>query len=178
MDGSRLVDPAAYADHGHGFEEERRVTAGTEMGGSGRIFDHHEMRRSLRGASQAIDAILAEPSPSVPAARAALHAIEGLESVLVAHFRYEEGESGFFAELLGIAPQLTKDLDELRRQHPGLAERMSAVVEDARWAGLSGSAWRRVSAGFGSFAQELKRHERAEDALVADALFTDEGGSG
>lgn len=122
--------------------------------------------------------IVADPSPDVSAAQAALQAIEHLENVLAEHFRCEEGEDGFFAELLGAAPQLTAKLDELRREHPVLAKWMSAVAENARWAGLSGSAWRRVATDLSSFAQELTRHENAEDALVTDELLSDEGGRG
>lgn len=154
------------------------MTAGGPVGGCDRVFDHREVRRALETVSRAIQEIPASTSPTVVAARACVVAFERLERVLVAHFDHEEAEAGFFAEVLGMAPTLARELDALRQEHPRLAEQIEGVVEAARWAGLSSQSWGRVSQGFEAFVRQLERHESAEDLLVADALLTDEGGSG
>lgn len=154
------------------------MSAGAAFSGGDRIFDHNEVRRALASFSRSLSTISATQSPSVVAVRAGTAACEHLEAVLLAHFRYEEAEAGFFSEVLEMAPTLARDLDALRGDHPRLAEELARVAEDARWAGLSGEAWRRVAGRFDSFAQHLERHEHAEDLLVADALLIDEGGSG
>jgi len=140
--------------------------------------DHKEVRRTLVVATRRLGTLVADPSPAAPVAEAALEAMEGLERILLAHFHAEEGEAGFFEELLRAAPQLSRDVDELRHQHPVLAERIHSIVEGSRWAGLSDSAWRKVSVEFDRFVEEFTLHENTEDRLVAEGLMTDEGGLG
>ena len=53
---------------------------------------------------------------------------------------------------------------------------MHRIADDAGWAGVSRSAWREVAQALGELSVDLRRHERAEEALAAEALLTDEGG--
>ena len=140
------------------------------VAGSGREFDHEEVRRVFGAAARAVRVARETASPTVDAARAAVAAIEGLEQVLLAHFAYEEAESGFFAEALGMAPARAHELEALRRSHPDLVARIAAIADRARWAGLSGDSWKRVAASFGEFARRLERHEHSEELLMADML--------
>ncbi len=143
-----------------------------------KIFDHHELRRTLRSVSSGLDHLLsAAPTTSI-SAMAAIRAIERLEYTLAAHFRYEEAERGFFAEVMSAAPERVSDLDKLRSEHPALSSQLQRLAEIARRPDLSVSDWCSLAADFEAFVRALQSHEHAEDALVADAMVTDEGGSG
>ena len=139
-------------------------------------FDH----RALHQALGAVTAALAElhlPDPSsVEGARVAVEAVERFHYVLVHHLRSEEEDGGWFTEIVFKAPHVAAKLDVLRLEHGPFATRMAEIAEDARWAGVSRAAWRRVAAALGALAQEIRRHERAEESLAADALLIDEGG--
>ena len=140
--------------------------------------DHHAVERALRVASEALAAIRGPAPAAAPDYRAASGAIERLEVVLVAHFRDEESDTGFFVEVLRRAPHHDGKVAALQREHPVLADAVRSLAEQARWAGMSGESWERIHVGFQRFTHDLVRHEHTENALVSEALLTDEGGLG
>ena len=147
-------------------------------GGVDCLFDHHYVARAVAAIDRRLKRLPGECSPSVEAARGLTAAIERLELALPRHFAMEEGESGFFAETLQACPGASRRLAALRSEHEPLATRLRALADAARWAGLSLEAWQCVAKDFQAFAEELRRHELAEDSVVAEALLTDEGGPG
>ena len=143
----------------------------THIGEGDRVFDHHELNRAIRTAADRIEVVKMESSPHVVTVHAAEQAVLRLAETLEAHFRFEESATGFFADVIGAAPRFSRQLAELRSQHPSLARQMAGAAETIRWAGLSKASWQRAAAQFDAFVQELEQHEAAEDALVADALL-------
>jgi hypothetical protein len=139
-------------------------------------FDHRVLREALEAATTALAGVAERDPAPVEEARSALDAIERFHYVLVHHLRSEEEEGGWFAEIVYKAPHVAARLDVLRLEHEPFAARMAEIAEDARWAGVSRPAWRRVTDALHAFAQELGRHERAEEQLSADAILIDEGG--
>lgn len=138
--------------------------------------DHRALRQALEAATTALAGLnVPDPSP-VEEARAALDAVERFHDVLVRHLRSEEEEGGWFAEIVYKAPHVAARIDVLRLEHEPFASRMGEIAEDARWAGVSNEAWRRVADALNELARELRRHERAEEKLAADAMLIDEGG--
>jgi iron-sulfur cluster repair protein YtfE (RIC family) len=143
-----------------------------------KIFDHHELRRAFHSVTDQLDSILSMTQPTDATCLAAVRAVERLQGTLEAHFRYEEAETGFFAEVLSAAPERLSELDKLRADHPALAAELQRLVTGAKRAEQSLARWQRLSEEFTNFRSDLQRHEHAEDAVVADALVTDAGGSG
>ena len=141
-----------------------------------RVFDHHELRRLLRIAEHQVEAA-AVSAPTASNSAAALRALESLEEGLVQHFRYEE-QGGFFDAMLQEAPNLSERLLELQGQHAELIEQVRLIVDGANSVDASNPTWLPVFEALRAFVREIRRHENAEDALVADSLFTDEGGGG
>ena len=163
----------------HGLQiRRRRERALDHRGGANSVFDHHDVARAMAAIDRGLKRLLGESSPSVAASRSVTAAVERLEVELPRHFAMEEGESGFFAEMLPAYPDVGRRLDALRSEHEPLAARLRALADAARWAGLSLGAWQRVAKDFRAFAEELQRHELAEDSVVAEALLTHEGGPG
>lgn len=92
---------------------------------------------------------------------------------LVAHFRGEEADEGFFARVRSMAPNESQRVDRLERQHQAFLSDLDGLAARAQ-ACLAGPM-AEILADARSLAQRLREHEAAEDTVVADTLYGDLG---
>lgn len=137
-------------------------------------FDHRELARVIDAIDATLHEIEAEGARSLGSLRHAMALLERLDRELPRHFAFEAGPGGSFAEALLRAPQLEARLASLREDHAPLREEVARLAGEARLAGTTPEAWAGVATRFRGFAAALRRHESAEDAVVAEALLTDE----
>ena len=96
-----------------------------------------------------------------------------VEAEMDEHFGREE--SGFFAEILELAPELNERVLNLLREHKELRQVFRALRKTCRWAcGESGmrAGW---LAEFAEFHQRFNEHEQAEHELLHESLQRDLG---
>ncbi|MAE96723.1 MAG: hypothetical protein CL910_18910 [Deltaproteobacteria bacterium] len=140
--------------------------------------DHRELYVLLGRIEEALEVLLRTEPLEPTAAQSALELLEVAGRELPVHFADEEAPDGFFASALARAPHLHHALETLQKEHLHLAELLGELLQEVRWAGTSSSAWTHVEASYLLLAETLRRHERAEDGIVAEAFSTDEGGLG
>jgi len=139
--------------------------------------EHRDLAVLLRDARKGV-AVLTGSKPEVASVRASITQVVDFGHALRRHFDLEEADGGFFAHVIERAPQLADELERIRSDHGPLRSAIAEIVEATKWAGTSSDAWSRIEATLDRFARDLQRHESAEDVVAADALLTDEGGSG
>ena len=140
------------------------------------VWDHRALGKLIEEVSGGLGELRSAEAISRAGERRAVRQIDRLEAALAAHFELEEGDGGFFAEVLAAAPERGRRLDELRSAHGPLGEAMRALVGRAHGAGTSSAAWAGVARELDALLAHLQRHELAEDQLVAEALQRDLGG--
>ncbi len=92
---------------------------------------------------------------------------------LAAHFSGEEADEGFYDRVRSMAPNQTERVDRLEREHQAFLSEVDGLAARAQ-ACLAGP----VAQIFGdarSLAQRIRKHEVAEDQIVADSLYGDLG---
>ena len=147
--------------HGHELEQ-----AGTA--------EHQVLRAYLEEVDCALEG-LACSQPRAAERGEAVARLERGARALAEHFAQEQEAGGFFAEALAAEPRLHARVEQLRCDHPALQDALDALVEDARVAADS-QAWASITRRFRAFTEALRRHENAEDGIVAEAFGADIGG--
>jgi hypothetical protein len=90
------------------------------------------------------------------------------------HFSNEEFR-GFFGEVTARAPNLNPEANMLCEEHLAMLHTAREISQFAIAGDGSRSWWRELATRFIAFAEQLKRHERDEDALLQRAYQEDIG---
>lgn len=97
-----------------------------------------------------------------------------LRDLLVSHFETEEAPDGLHQIVGEGAAHRLPNLQHLFDEHREVLVRVDDLRAEAR-ACLEGPV-RQLCAGVGGLAETLRRHEADEEALFAEAFYTDIGG--
>ena len=134
---------------------------------------HFALRQQIR----ALEEVFAEPDGAAEEyARKTQALLEGFDSALRDHFAVEE-EGGYLADILKVAPRLSRRAAHLEQNHKEFSERLESLLALARYAVEAPDDWERVRTGLEGFLQALRAHEDKENELVHEA-FLDDLGSG
>ncbi len=132
---------------------------------------HFALRQQIR----ALEELFAEPDGAgAERARKTLTLLERFDSALREHFAVEE-EGGYFADILKVAPRLSRRAARLEQNHKEFSERLESLLALARYAVDAPDDWNRVRAGLEGFLQALRAHEDEENELVREAFMDDLG---
>ena len=124
---------------------------------------------------RALEELLAEPDDAgAERARRALTLLEGFDLALREHFAVEE-EGGYFADVLKVAPRLSRRAARLEQNHKEFSERLESLLALVRYAIDAPDDWERVTARVEGFLQALRAHEDEENELVREAFMDDLG---
>jgi hypothetical protein len=93
---------------------------------------------------------------------------------LKTHFNNEEFH-GFFGEVTARVPALQNEVNRLCAEHREMLKTTMQLVRFAAAGASSNEWWRELNARFLVFADQLGRHEHAEDALLQRAYQEDIG---
>jgi hypothetical protein len=97
-----------------------------------------------------------------------------LYDALKTHFRNEEF-NGFFSQVTTKAPRLTHDANVLCAEHREMLHTVSQLVRFAAAGANSHEWWRELNNGILVLADQLRRHEHDEDAILQRAYQEDIG---
>jgi len=123
--------------------------------------DHHAL-------GELLDRLEATSDPNLLALELA-----ELERLLTAHFALEEGDDGLHEMVGDAAPHMLAGVQRLFDEHRRMSARLAEIRGEVQ-ACLDGPVARLVAASR-ELAQQLRRHEQAENELVAGALYDDLG---
>ncbi len=129
---------------------------------------------ALRQRIRALEEVFAEPDAAEEYARKTLTLLEGFDSALREHFAVEE-EGGYFADVLKVAPRLSRRAARLEQNHKEFSEHLEALLALVQYAIDARDAWERVTTGVERFLRELRAHEDDENELVREAFMVDLG---
>jgi len=107
-----------------------------------------------------------------------------LPALLEEHFEQEEKPGGLFDELGSLQPTLDSQLKFLRQEHREILQALEALrqrlreADEATQAGELEQRHEHLRVSAACFMQLIRHHERIESRLVADAYYTENGGSG
>ena len=144
----------------------------------GTAAESHAAHRRLHARFDDVDAALATTSADASGTEHRAAVVDRLEQgalALIEHFAQEESENGFFSEALAAEPRLHARVEQLRSEHPALQRELTALIDEAR-AAADAEAWSAATRRYRAFADGLRRHENAENAIVAEAFGDDIGG--
>lgn len=123
---------------------------------------------------RALEQLAAELDPERPDhVRQALALLDSFETALREHFAFEE-EGGYLADVLEVAPRLSRRARRLEQSHAGFQARLERLLELARNATGAPDKWARARRELARFLASLREHEDAENTLVRQA-FNDLG---
>ena len=123
----------------------------------------------------ALEELFAEPDGvGAGRARRTLKLLKGFDLALREHFAVEE-EGGYFADILKVAPRLSRRAARLEQNHKEFTERLERLLALVRYAADAPGGWDRVRVGLEGFLQALRAHEDEENELVREAFMDDLG---
>ena len=134
---------------------------------------HFGLRQQIR----ALEELFAEPAAAgagAERARKTLTLLEGFDPALREHFAVEE-EGGYFADILKVAPRLSRRAARLEQNHKEFSKRLQSLLALVRYAVDAPDDWERVTARVEGFLQALRAHEDEENELVREAFMDDLG---
>ncbi len=129
---------------------------------------------ALRQRIRALEEVFAEPDAAEEYARKTLTLLEGFDSALREHFAVEE-EGGYFADVLKVAPRLSRRAARLEQNHKEFSEHLEALLALVQYAIDVRDGWERVTTGIERFLRRLTAHEDDENELVREAFMVDLG---
>jgi hypothetical protein len=104
--------------------------------------------------------------------------LRDLREHLREHFAQEES-GGFLEESVTRMPRLSKAMDAVLAEHPGLLADLDGLIEVVEKAdsdaGLPPPEWEQADRAFNEFIQRLLAHERNENAVVQEGYNEDLG---
>jgi hypothetical protein len=110
--------------------------------------------------------------------------LDVLPELLLEHFAHEEEPGELFDELRGIRPAIGPELEALQRQHQEMLRTVETLKRQARDTdSLVTNAkpeahFARIRQETAALLERVQGHALAENQLIADTWYTDEGGSG
>lgn len=100
--------------------------------------------------------------------------VEGLRDLLAEHFAEEE-KDGYLASALAIAPQYTRQAQELQAQHGHVLERLNDYINRLNESEPPFKSWQQACEEFEMVVADLRQHERSENEIVQSAFDNDVG---
>ncbi len=132
---------------------------------------HFALRQQIR----TLEELFAEPpGAGVERARRTLTLLEDFDLGLREHFAVEE-KGGYFADILKVAPRLSRRAARLEQNHKEFSERLQSLLALVRYAVDAPDDWERVTSAVERFLQALRAHEDEENELVREAFMDDLG---
>lgn len=141
-------------------------------GGGLRVSDDVEARQRIAEDHHALGELLDRLEATCDPNLLALELAE-MERLLTAHFAREEGDDGLHEMVGDAAPHLLTGVQRLFDEHRRISARLEEIRGEVQ-ACLDGPVAHLVAA-CRDLAQHLRRHEQAENELVAGALYEDLG---
>ncbi len=141
------------------------------------IAGHHRRLRQLLAALQEVIDARAQEREGPMLATAMLALLVDLEHELPIHFEVEE-QGGYFADVLRVAPEMSRHLDRLKEDHVDFMERSGQLLEYAREAAEGTRRWGEVEQLFAKLASRLSTHERNENDIIQQLFMLDSGQPG
>ena len=124
---------------------------------------------------RALEDVFAEPDgATAETARKTMTLLEGFDSALGEHFAIEE-EGGYFADILKVAPRLSRRAAHLEQNHKEFSKRLEALLALVQYAIDVPHEWERVTTSVEGFLRALRAHEDNENELVREAFMVDLG---
>ncbi|MBW2723348.1 MAG: hemerythrin domain-containing protein [Deltaproteobacteria bacterium] len=154
----------------------KAVTPSSPTFGDEMLSQHLRLRLLLR----AIDEVLSTPgeqSEGQPLASALVVLATDLHRELPGHFEFEERD-GYFLDVARLAPEMSKELDQLKRDHVDLLERSSALLDLSFQVLKRSRRWAEARSAFGALSSRLIKHENKENSIMQDVFSLDIGQSG
>ncbi|MFQ5731545.1 MAG: hemerythrin domain-containing protein [Planctomycetaceae bacterium] len=100
--------------------------------------------------------------------------LQRLRDLVIRHFADEEA-GGYLTGVLEVAPQLSREIDELRPQHDELLETLDDFICRLKCDAPPFESWQAAGHEFDAFLADLRRHEGRENAVVQTAYGHDIG---
>jgi hemerythrin len=142
----------------------------------GHILAQHRDLHVLMASAKA--ALAAADSADAERVQGLLATLRELRDYLREHFAQEEA-GGFLEESVTRMPRLSKAMDAVLAEHPGLLAELDGLIEVVEradiGAGVSAQEWERADHAFNEFVQHLLAHERNENAVVQEGYNEDLG---
>lgn len=135
--------------------------------------DNHELKGLLDAAGEMFSLSRVARTP----ARQFVDLLTQLRDRLATHFALEEA-FGYFEDAIEVAPQLSRQADELRNEHRTLFLDLCDLVEVAErllYRETTAGVAKRLAARFREFRRSLEEHESRENGLILDSLDCDLG---
>jgi hypothetical protein len=135
-----------------------------------RAYDLDGQHERLRIDLDRLRLVLLAPADALPEARMLLvlqREAQELSNSLEYHFEFEES-GGYMAEVLRARPGLARRVEELRRQHTDLLQRMKAAAQ-------AGQTLVEVRHQLTAALDAIGDHEGDEVSILQDVLNTDLG---
>jgi hypothetical protein len=137
-------------------------------------------RADLHQAIRALESAAAEPAAGREALWLAgvVEALEELEREIDDHIEVTEREDGLYDEIIGVAPRLSRNIEDLRGEHPEMQESTSTLR--ARLQGSSAQGEQAVAEtrdAVTKLVAQLVSHRRRGADLLWEAYSLDTGGA-
>jgi iron-sulfur cluster repair protein YtfE (RIC family) len=97
-----------------------------------------------------------------------------LRAELAEHFSEEEQE-GYLSGALSAAPRFSRWAIQLRKQHEEFLEELDRLTRNLR--SEEPESWKETRSDFERLADQIRRHEGAENAIVQASAFGDDVGA-
>jgi Hemerythrin HHE cation binding domain len=115
---------------------------------------------------------LTQQFESATALRELLNVLAEARPVFAEHFRAEEADDGFYDRVRSTTSTHMERVDRLEREHKAFLADVDGLVARSETC-LASMA--QILTEARSLAERLRKHEVAEDQIVADALYGDTG---
>lgn len=137
---------------------------------------HLRLRMLLRAIDEVLSASV-EPPEGRLLGSALVALATDLHRELPAHFEFEESD-GYFLDVVKLAPQMSPELDRLRRDHIDLVERSRELLDLSRAVLEESRRWAEAECAFGALSSRLTKHERKENDIMQEVFSLDIGQPG
>jgi hemerythrin-like domain-containing protein len=132
----------------------------------------------IHATTKRIEKLIAAIQPQRRALEWSSSLLENLSSLrehLERHFEFEE-TGGFMEEVLKALPNISREVESLRRDHQVLAYEINDLYKRAERLILdNGPSSREIGADIKHFLHSLREHERKENELVLHVFLDDVG---
>jgi hypothetical protein len=95
--------------------------------------------------------------------------VESLRDILAEHFAAEE-QDGYLSSALAVAPNLHRQVNELRLQHGHLLEALNDLIKRLKMSEPPFRSWQAACRELEDILTDLRRHEQAENETVQAAF--------
>lgn len=130
--------------------------------------EHEQLHKRIKFLHERIDARPASPDEIVGL-------LQGLRDALVTHFHNEEDGDGFFAQIVNLAPQLSRQAQKLTHEHKTFLEQVDFLIQLAEQHPGEPMCPANLAAGFRDFSKLLMHHESEENGMLQSVYQDDLG---